>query len=306
MFKLCLQRLGSPVLAEDALQETFMRAFRALPRFDSSRRFFPWLAAIAINVSIDLWQRQSRLSPSGLASSLDEELRHDADVADSVIESQRVRDALARLTPGQRRRLMLHDVAGWQCSDLIDSECPTEPAVRSSLFRARALMRSMLRGLAPAWLTLRRARDRTSLELQRVASPASVEVGSGFLALSLVAILAFPSGSSSEAFGSESATLTTPTTSLMSRRPPQQSGEREMPARSNPTERSSSGAGPVRWSTSFHRVGNDRVAPASGSLGVEIVDQNGNTILFSKTWFKCNDVLDSRPGTPASPIRAAC
>jgi RNA polymerase sigma factor (sigma-70 family) len=310
IFKICLQRLGTPGLAEDALQETFMRAFRALRGFDATRRLFPWLTAIALNVSTDLWQKQARLAPTGLASSLDDELPQAADVADGVVESERVRVALAKLPPGQRRRLMLHDVAGWQCADLVDSECATEPAVRSSLFRARARMRSMLRGLPPVWTGLRRNRDRTVLQFQRLTDIGGAELGSGLLAFSLTALLAFAAPSATGPFSSvrvgkmrsaNNRSLVAPWGVPARETPP---GETQM--NSSPRASIANPKTPVNWSKSFHRAGNDRVAPASGNFGVEIVDQDGSVIFFTKSWFKCDDVFDVRSKTRSSPVRAAC
>src|SRR5258708_1898946 len=57
-------RLGDHALAEDALQETFVKAFRALDAFDTKRRFGPWLSTIAENVAIDAYRRRSKLEPS--------------------------------------------------------------------------------------------------------------------------------------------------------------------------------------------------------------------------------------------------
>ena len=54
VFGLCRRLLGSPTLAEDATQETFMRAYKYFKRYDTSQPFWRWIATIANNHCIDL------------------------------------------------------------------------------------------------------------------------------------------------------------------------------------------------------------------------------------------------------------
>ena len=58
-----LQRVGDPNDAEDVVQETFARAWRALPPFAGERRFYPWLTVIASNLCVDTLRRRSRQTP---------------------------------------------------------------------------------------------------------------------------------------------------------------------------------------------------------------------------------------------------
>lgn len=57
---LCRQLLGSAERAEDAAQEAFMRAYRALPTLDPSQPFIAWIMRIARNHCLDLLRRRSR------------------------------------------------------------------------------------------------------------------------------------------------------------------------------------------------------------------------------------------------------
>src|SRR5947209_14085140 len=59
-----VHRLGDHALAEDALQEAFCKAYRALDAFDPKRRFGPWISTIAENVSIDFYRRRKKLEGS--------------------------------------------------------------------------------------------------------------------------------------------------------------------------------------------------------------------------------------------------
>lgn len=58
VFGLCLRLLGGTVPAEDATQDTFMRAYRALDRYDAAQPFAAWVLGIARNHCIDLLRRR--------------------------------------------------------------------------------------------------------------------------------------------------------------------------------------------------------------------------------------------------------
>ncbi|MBV1876786.1 MAG: sigma-70 family RNA polymerase sigma factor [Pseudomonadales bacterium] len=60
VYGLCRRLLNSTALAEDATQETFMRAYKTFARYDSQQPFWQWIAAIAKNHCIDLLRRQGR------------------------------------------------------------------------------------------------------------------------------------------------------------------------------------------------------------------------------------------------------
>lgn len=58
IYNLCYRMLGSPQDAEDAAQETFIRAYNALKRYDSSKKFSTWLFSIANNYCIDQYRKK--------------------------------------------------------------------------------------------------------------------------------------------------------------------------------------------------------------------------------------------------------
>ena len=89
LFHFCYRRLHQTQEAEDASQEAFARAWRAMPRFAGERRFYPWLTVIAGNICTDMQRRQSRQYPVAevpmptvdLSSvDVDERLVHEVDV----------------------------------------------------------------------------------------------------------------------------------------------------------------------------------------------------------------------------------
>jgi RNA polymerase sigma-70 factor (ECF subfamily) len=99
VFVVVLRVLGDRELAADAMQETFVRAWRAAGRFDPSRELGPWLFTIARRVAIDTWRSRRRISP--------QPIEDDAVVApppelDSIWEAYQVRAAVDRLPPDER------------------------------------------------------------------------------------------------------------------------------------------------------------------------------------------------------------
>src|SRR6202021_3290978 len=64
LLRFCLRRLNDRHEAEDAAQEAFARAWKALPRFAGERRFYPWLTVIAGTICTDLQRRRSRSTPT--------------------------------------------------------------------------------------------------------------------------------------------------------------------------------------------------------------------------------------------------
>ena len=69
LLRFCLRRLSDRHEAEDATQEAFARAWKALPNFAGERRFYPWLTVIAGNICTDALRRRSRISLRVLRSS---------------------------------------------------------------------------------------------------------------------------------------------------------------------------------------------------------------------------------------------
>ncbi|GAA0264613.1 sigma-70 family RNA polymerase sigma factor [Cryptosporangium japonicum] len=132
----CYRMLGSWDEAEDAVQETYLRAWRGWEAFEHRASARTWLHRIATNVALSaLDGRRRRALPSGL----------DADEPDaSWIQpsSDDMRLAfiagLQTLPPGQRAVLLLRDVLAFSAPDVAEMLGLTTAAVKSSLQRARA------------------------------------------------------------------------------------------------------------------------------------------------------------------------
>src|SRR5690242_2449642 len=161
----CYRMLGSVVEADDAVQETMVRAWRSLDRFDGRASLRTWLYRIATNVCLDaLADRARRARPiedgpqGSIADPLEARPRThwlepipdaravpaDLDPAEQVVLRQSIRlafvAALQHLPPKQRAALILTEVLGWSAAEVAESLDTSVAAINSALQRARATL----------------------------------------------------------------------------------------------------------------------------------------------------------------------
>ena len=121
--------------AEDVLQDAFISAWRALPRFDGRARFSTWLYRIVVNAAHDAFAR--RRPTSALDEPGSPELPEPRDAYRQSAERQALERAIAGLGDEYRMALLLCDVAGLgagEAAELLDVPSGT---VKSRVFRAR-------------------------------------------------------------------------------------------------------------------------------------------------------------------------
>jgi RNA polymerase sigma-70 factor (ECF subfamily) len=168
----CYRMLGSFHDAEDAFQETLLRAWRALPRFGGPRLLRPWLYKIATNVCLNALKRRPRrvlprefgpprrpneapgepvADPVWVEPYPDAELGLAAGhVGPEAVYEQREAVELAfvaavqHLPATQRAVLLLRDVLGFSAREAAESLDTTEASVNSALQRARRSVRERL------------------------------------------------------------------------------------------------------------------------------------------------------------------
>ncbi|HZA75926.1 MAG TPA: RNA polymerase subunit sigma-70, partial [Acidimicrobiales bacterium] len=163
----CYRMLGSGFEAEDAVQETMVRAWRGLDRFEGRAALRSWLYRIATNVCLDMLrgpQRRARPMDLGPASTADGKLGPATPestwvqpIADGKVLPDDVNDpaelaasresirlafvaALQHLPPRQRAVLILREVLRWQASEVAELLDTSVASVNSALQRARATL----------------------------------------------------------------------------------------------------------------------------------------------------------------------
>jgi len=161
----CYRMLGSAADADDAVQETIVRAWRSRDRFEGRSSVRTWLYRIATNVCLDLLadgSRRARPFEEGPAGSVDQPLearerKHwlepipearvlspEADPFEVAAQRQSIRlafvAALQHLPPRQRAALLLTEVLGWSAAEVAECLDTSVAAVNSALQRARATL----------------------------------------------------------------------------------------------------------------------------------------------------------------------
>jgi RNA polymerase sigma-70 factor, ECF subfamily len=153
----CYRMLASPFEAEDAVQETFLRAWRAYEGFEGRAALRSWLYRIATNVCLDMLNgRERRATPMDLGPAR-EPVEANLNVPSEVTWIQPLPDpaeeavaretvklalvaALQHLPPRQRAVLILCEVLRWQASEVAELLGTSVASVNSALQRARATL----------------------------------------------------------------------------------------------------------------------------------------------------------------------
>jgi RNA polymerase sigma-70 factor (ECF subfamily) len=162
----CYRMLGSGSEAEDAVQETFLRAWRKQDSFEGRSSLKSWLYRIATNVCLDMLDgAQRRARPMDLASPTTADtalgpmlaertwvmpiidarvMPEDGDPAELAAARETIKlafvAALQHLPPKQRAVLILREVLRWQASEVAELLGTTTVSVNSALQRARATL----------------------------------------------------------------------------------------------------------------------------------------------------------------------
>jgi RNA polymerase sigma-70 factor (ECF subfamily) len=149
VFNLTYRMLNDNVEAEDAAQETFLRAFRNLEKYDPSRSFKTWLLSIASHFCIDLI-RKRRMSFLSLDEFLPSQwlmISDDDSVEDEAINRERrdwLQEMLTNLRPEERAIIVLrywHDLSYEEIAQTLDTN---RGVIKSRLFRARQALANQL------------------------------------------------------------------------------------------------------------------------------------------------------------------
>ena len=160
---------------QDALQDTFVSAYRALPRFRQDARFSTWIYRIATNAAL-MKTRARRTNLVSLDHPTDEpdaksvwELPDFSATPDEEIltdETRRVMEAaIQALPPEQRAAFVLHDIEDLSSAETAEAMGITVSAVNSRLHRARVQLRDRIgRYLKQPDPSLRRALDRAPVK----------------------------------------------------------------------------------------------------------------------------------------------
>jgi RNA polymerase sigma factor (sigma-70 family) len=161
----CTARTGNPDVAEDVVQEVFVRAFAVRDRYDPSRPFWPWIASIAARECVDTHRRharaEARLADLAASSALGASEDNTSASVLRKLEQEQVERGLASLPPRQRTALLLFAADGWSYAEVAAQLGTSADVVRQLIVRARTKLRSLgARACTGALGLARMARER--------------------------------------------------------------------------------------------------------------------------------------------------
>jgi RNA polymerase sigma-70 factor (ECF subfamily) len=153
VFRVTLAVLGNVEDAEEAMQDTFVKAFRHISQFRGDSRFTTWLTRIAVNEALQ--KRKARKNLVSLDEVAETEVKvlphrsqqwhEDPEKLYGKHEIRRiVEEAIQSLPPIYRETFVLRDVEGLRAEEAAEILGLTLPAIKSRLLRARLLMREAL------------------------------------------------------------------------------------------------------------------------------------------------------------------
>lgn len=162
VYGLALRMLGDPAEAEDAAQEVFLRAYRAIRDFRGESALYTWLFKVTLNACRSrlrrLARRRAREVPIHAAAGGEEEadppealaasgLPGPEESAQSSETARRVREAMGRLAPEHREVVLLREIEGLSYEEVAGAVGASLAAVKSRIHRARCELARLLEDL---------------------------------------------------------------------------------------------------------------------------------------------------------------
>jgi len=158
VFQLAFRLTGSETDAEDVVQDTFLKAYRELKRFEARSSFKTWVHRITVNCAYDLLRQRPRHKAESLDAAAEEDapgggFEPEADaslgpdrLAFGAEVQSRVRAAMGLLTPTERTAFVLRHFEGRSLDEIGETLGLRTGATKHSIFRA---VQKMRRALAP-------------------------------------------------------------------------------------------------------------------------------------------------------------
>src|SRR5438445_8014142 len=181
VFRLAFRMTGNEQDAEDVVQESFLRAYRQLGRFESRANFGTWLYRIVANCSVDLMRSKQARHDQVRGDSLDDVMEMpvaDAPGPERMAQSaeiqRRVQAALEALSPLERAAFTLRHYEGRSIDEISSALGLGTSAAKHSVFRAVKKLRHALQPLRNAWECVRNDDSTTEDTEDRRKSPVAL------------------------------------------------------------------------------------------------------------------------------------
>lgn len=150
LYRVCFRVTGDAALAEDAVQEAFLKIWRKLPGFDGRAKFSTWIHRIAANAAVDQMRRYGKIGAAGTEDEPYRDLVSPEPDPERVAHSRGIGEAtdaaLATLSEMERAAFTLRHHEGVPIAEISEVLGIAEGACRQAVFRA---VRKLREALAP-------------------------------------------------------------------------------------------------------------------------------------------------------------
>jgi RNA polymerase sigma-70 factor (ECF subfamily) len=151
VYRLCVRMVKNPTEAEDLTQSVFLQVFRKIQTFRSDSLFYTWLHRLTVNIALMHFRKRKRpeLLLDEIPQSNDESHkvvefgRSDLNLK-GVIDRVNLEKAIDQLPPGYKKMLILHDIQGYQHSEISHMLGCSVGNSKSQLHKARERLRELL------------------------------------------------------------------------------------------------------------------------------------------------------------------
>jgi RNA polymerase sigma-70 factor (ECF subfamily) len=174
VFRVTLAILGNTEDAEEAMQDTFVKAFRHLDQFRRAARFTTWLTRIAVNAAIEKRKSRKDFVPLSESETVEEHFltkhyepwKSNPEQVYGKQELHRiVEEAIRALPPIYREAFVLRDIEELSAEEAAEALGITVPALKSRLLRGRLMMRENLAGMLEERPTLKKRVLHTAVDV---------------------------------------------------------------------------------------------------------------------------------------------
>jgi len=139
LYALCRNMLGHAEDAEDAVQETYLRAIRALPKFRQDADLYSWLFRIAVNVCLNGKRTRGKTVPLEMAT---ERATFHASPEAETLTRVEIDQALSVLSRRQRAVFLLREREGWSVPEIAAALRCTHRRINNELYQTRRALQA--------------------------------------------------------------------------------------------------------------------------------------------------------------------
>lgn len=142
VFRKCLSFVKDRIIAEDNVQDVFLKVFYQLPKFKYKSKFSTWLYAITYNYCVEFYRKHNRIKEVEIDDRLEVAEDDNAEAELLKVKSQVLKIALEKVSPEDKMILLLKYQDGAPIKEIMDLLHISESAVKMRLARARQRVRA--------------------------------------------------------------------------------------------------------------------------------------------------------------------